>query len=379
MKEKLVKICEKRMDDIGRQIVVRLSNIIDLVAAEGKYHLSCYKNLVRDTPGSSKDSQEKDERQSAFLKLCSYMESSDDCQFSLGKLAEKFEEFCDTKESYVLTGVQAKDTIITLTDTVETILTEKFYTEKCDNIYQEKLRIVEAAAQIIRDDIKRQVYNLEKYPSFDENMRDECKSGIEKVKVAKVSVEATDLTKSNVLDSIKLDILWTSGYCLSNCCTPNWNGVMSLVLEGTKPFEKSKIVALPFTNLSPTGPSTICTALEFALSETRKNHQQTCIVTFDQPLFQKASEIVYAEEMPIILRLGGFHLLMSFMGAVGFIMTGSGLEDLWAQIYARVTVSHMVAGHAYSRAIRAHFLTHWALTILIMDICNDLDKTSLST
>lgn len=153
---------------------------------------------------------------------------------------------------------------------------------------------------------------------------------------------------------------------------------MLLLLEGTKPFEKSKIVALPFINLSPSDPSTIYTALEFALSETRKSHQQSCIVTFDQPLFQKASEIVYAKEMPIILRLGGFHLLMSFMGAVGFIMTGSGLKDVWAQIYARVTVSHMVAGHAYSRAIRAHFLTHWALTILVLNICSDLDKTSLS-
>lgn len=35
MKEKLVKICESRMDNLGRQIVIRLSNIIDLVAAEG--------------------------------------------------------------------------------------------------------------------------------------------------------------------------------------------------------------------------------------------------------------------------------------------------------------------------------------------------------
>ncbi|CAG9769443.1 unnamed protein product [Ceutorhynchus assimilis] len=313
------------MDDIGRQIVVRLSNIIDLVAVEGIYHLICYKNLMRDTPGSSKDSQGKDGRQSAFLKLCSYMESSDDCQFSLGKLAEKFEEFCDTKESYVrrwvreklqrhfgekitVTGLQAKDTIITLP----------------------KLKKCLTAQEISY------------FGQIPIKLYKKSKSGIEKVKVAKVSVEATDLTKSNVLNSIKLDILWASGYCLSNCSTPNWNGFMSLVLEWTKPFEKSKIVTLPFINLSPSDLSTIYTALEFALSETRKSHQRSCIVTFDQPLFQKASEIVYAEEMPTILRLGGFHLLMCFMRVVGFIMTGSGLEDLWTQIYARVTVSHMV-------------------------------------
>lgn len=69
MKEKLGKKCESRMDDLGRQILIRLSNIIYLVVAEGKYNLNCYKNLVRDVLGSSKDSQEKDERQSAFFKI----------------------------------------------------------------------------------------------------------------------------------------------------------------------------------------------------------------------------------------------------------------------------------------------------------------------
>lgn len=120
------------------------------------------------------------------------MENCDDCQFLLDNLAKKFEEFCDTKESYVrrwlkeklqrhfgekisITGLPGKDSIITLTDTMQTILTEQFYTKRCETIGQEKLRIVKAAAEIIREDVKRQVYNLEKYPSFNENMRDECK------------------------------------------------------------------------------------------------------------------------------------------------------------------------------------------------------------
>ncbi|GBN73601.1 hypothetical protein AVEN_273721-1 [Araneus ventricosus] len=33
-----------------------------------------------------------------------------------------------------------------------------------------------------------------------------------------------------------------------------------------------------------------------------------------------------------IVRLGGLHLLMSYMGAVGKIMGGSGLEDMWYEI-----------------------------------------------
>lgn len=43
------------------------------------------------------------------------------------------------------------------------------------------------------------------------------------------------------------------------------------------------------------------------------------------------------------------------MGAAGFILSGSGLEDFWSKMYAPVTVGHMIAGHPYSRAARAHF------------------------
>ena len=46
-------------------------------------------------------------------------------------------------------------------------------------------------------------------------------------------------------------------------------------------------------------------------------------------LYQKISKIVAEspEELEnVIVRLGGFHLLMSFMGAVGNIMTECGLK-----------------------------------------------------
>ena len=68
----------------------------------------------------------------------------------------------------------------------------------------------------------------------------------------------------------------------------------------------------------------------------------------------------------VIVRLGGFHLLMSYMGAVGYIMGGSGLKELWSLIYAVELVEKMLNGHAYARALRAHFLTQLALIIIIL-------------
>ena len=45
----------------------------------------------------------------------------------------------------------------------------------------------------------------------------------------------------------------------------------------------------------------------------------------------------------IVLSLGGFHTLMSFWGATGKLMTGSGLRHLWELIYSTNTVTHMLS------------------------------------
>lgn len=108
----------------------------------------------------------------------------------------------------------------------------------------------------------------------------------------------------------------------------------------------------------------------------KDNQQSSCIVTFDQPLYAKALEIVLAagKHSPlscVVLRLGGFHLRMSFMGAVGTNMAGSGLEEFWETVYGKNTVTHMTTSHAYARAIRAHFLTQLSLAILILRVTKE--------
>lgn len=56
---------------------------------------------------------------------------------------------------------------------------------------------------------------------------------------------------------------------------------------------------------------------------------------------------------------------MSYIGAVGQIMEGSGLQDTLEMIYAPNTVLQIISGKAYSRAIRGHILTDWALNTLL--------------
>lgn len=94
---------------------------------------------------------------------------------------------------------------------------------------------------------------------------------------------------------------------------------------------------MPFINLSASNLTTLYSALIYAACESKK-HGQMCIVTFDQPLFMKSIEMVKSAEQNsdisgIIVRLGGFHLLMSYLGTIGYIMKGSGLEELWETVY----------------------------------------------
>jgi len=76
-------------------------------------------------------------------------------------------------------------------------------------------------------------------------------------------------------------------------------------------YERSRTVTLPFINLDPSNLSTIYTA------QCEKHGLQVCPVTFDQPLYIKAAEIVAsAQDLDkVVVRLGGFHLLMSYLGS----------------------------------------------------------------
>lgn len=91
------------------------------------------------------------------------------------------------------------------------------------------------------------------------------------------------------------------------------------------------------------------------------------VVTFDQILYANSADIVAGELSSVAVGLGGFHLLMSFMGAVGYIMGKIGLNDLWSFIYANESIGRMLTGQAYSRALRAHYLTQSALSVAFMN------------
>ncbi|CAC5415899.1 unnamed protein product [Mytilus coruscus] len=90
------------------------------------------------------------------------------------------------------------------------------------------------------------------------------------------------------------------------------------------------------------------------------------MLTFDQLFTIIDNEPKESDLKSIFLRLGGFHLEMSFLGSIGNIMSGSGLADLMETVYAPNAVSYMLTGKAVARAVRGHFLIYNALTSLLM-------------
>ena len=108
--------------------------------------------------------------------------------------------------------------------------------------------------------------------------------------------------------------------------------------------------------------------LDYSEKIRKEFNQGQMFVTFDQPLYLKARSIIAAySDSPdfnfnkVIVRLGSFHLLMSFMGTIGYIMQGSGLSTILGKVYAEKTVEKILGGHTYSRSIRAFLLINTAL------------------
>ena len=78
------------------------------------------------------------------------------------------------------------------------------------------------------------------------------------------------------------------------------------------------------------------------------------------------SEPLGSDLRNIVLRLGGFHTEMSFLGCIGSLMAGSGLKELLEMIYAPNAVEHIFTGKAIARAVRAHLLVDATLNTVML-------------
>lgn len=100
--------------------------------------------------------------------------------------------------------------------------------------------------------------------------------------------------------TVTLNLLWSAGGILTDKARLNWSGFTQTVCDGEHP-PASKIAFLPIVNLQPTDETCVHSTLAFISTQAEFLNITTPCVTFDQPLFIKALDIVLAEKMNIIV------------------------------------------------------------------------------
>ena len=129
-----------------------------------------------------------------------------------------------------------------------------------------------------------------------------------------------------------VDLLWQVSWFFQNPI-PSWSGCMQLCYDKQSKgnMEKSQIFFLPIIDLSPSDMSCIFSMLNY-LADIAYKHGKPPVITFDQPLFWKASMIVKGSTdvhfKPITLLLGTFHTTMNLLGCIGVLMANSGLTEV---------------------------------------------------
>lgn len=174
------------------------------------------------------------------------------------------------------------------------------------------------------------------------------------------------LPESGIIDGARL--LWSMSPMFAKE-RPSWSGFMQTVFVGEHSGTAS-FHYLPIIDLDPTDMTCIYSTLCY-IHDLSTKYNVPPVVTFDEPLFWKANQILESEPSTsnlcgILVKLGGFHTLMNGLGAIGHIMDGSGFQEVVETIYARNTIPHILSGKAYDRALRANLLVLAAVNIIIL-------------
>uniref|UniRef100_A0A0L8GRA9 Uncharacterized protein n=1 Tax=Octopus bimaculoides TaxID=37653 RepID=A0A0L8GRA9_OCTBM len=171
--------------------------------------------------------------------------------------------------------------------------------------------------------------------------------------------------------------------------------VMNLLISSMKLYQRnpntgkdprdhpgqSSTMFLPMVDMNPRDMTCVNSTLHF-VAEYGKLYGATPVLPFDRPLWFKTTIIAESagEEShlhPMVLRLRGFHIPMSFLGSIEHLMRETGSQEFLEMIFAGNTVTHIFTGNAVARAIRGHLLVDSVLHTLLLSCLLGI-KLSLS-
>ena len=137
-------------------------------------------------PGTPLRGRQVDDKQSvAFRKLCDFLEENNECQYTLdglitimSTLKPSVTPYCDRHmkrklkaeygKSIIITEVSGKSGVSCLTGCMNSILTDKWYSDRKQDIVEEENRVIQTAAMLIRRDIRSCAYDCDAFPSAEQ-------------------------------------------------------------------------------------------------------------------------------------------------------------------------------------------------------------------
>ena len=132
-----------------------------------------------------------------------------------------------------------------------------------------------------------------------------------------------------------------------NSC-PEWNGFNSHLnrADGHNIIPATTCVYTPWIDMKPSDPDTMLTAIYGrGRSLVKSTGQDIVVFTRDQQLYKVAVNITWANPerfQNFVLRLGGMHFIINFIGCVGTLMADTGLSDVMECAFGGVP--HMLTG-----------------------------------
>lgn len=170
--------------------------------------------------------------------------------------------------------------------------------------------------------------------------------------------------------AIELDFQFMKDMTATSDC-PEYHGYNTKVCreQGHMLKKKTNIVYLPLIDKAPADPATIMSAMLKARAVTEATGQEYVVFTADQQLYRVAAHVMWENQAlfgNIYLRLGGMHLLMSYVGCIGYLMAGSGIVEVLSEAFGGVL--KMLTGKKYPNNVRA-------LRMLVEELIRPLFQT----
>ena len=158
----------------------------------------------------------------------------------------------------------------------------------------------------------------------------------------------------------------------SECTVPEWSGWISATSGMPKPENQSVVGFLPPIMFPITEYSTVHQCIVMAMTASEKLHQKYTFITMDLAAAKIALDITWHDPerfANVIIQLGGFHIMCSYLGALGKMMCGSGFEDILMQagVCAGGSIDKVMAGKHFNRAVRVHQLMLEATERLLLE------------